>query len=54
MSEQEHGRDTRFLLCLILLIFALVTVLFAVKDTKIRGLQRRVGQPESALNGFRR
>jgi hypothetical protein len=54
MSEREHGRDVRFLLCLIFTVVALVTVLFAVKDTKIRDLQRRVGQLESALNSFRR
>jgi hypothetical protein len=54
MSEQEHGRDIRFLLVLIFTVVVLVTVLFAVKDTKIRDLQRRVGQLESALNSFRR
>jgi hypothetical protein len=42
MSEQEHGRDIRFLLVLIFTVVVLVTVLFAVKDTKIRDLQRRV------------
>jgi hypothetical protein len=47
MGEREYGGDIRFLLCLIFPVVALVTVLFAVKDTKIRDLQRRVAVLES-------
>jgi hypothetical protein len=50
MSEREYGGDIRFLLCLIFLVVGLVTVLFAVKDTQIRDLQRRV----AVLEGERR
>jgi hypothetical protein len=47
VSEREYGRDIRFLLVLIFMVVALVTVLFVVKDTKIRDLQRRVAVLES-------
>jgi hypothetical protein len=50
MGEREYGGDIRFLLCLIFLVAALVMVLFTVKDTKIRDLQRRV----AVLEGERR
>jgi hypothetical protein len=42
MSEREYGGDIRFLLVLLFMIAIVTGVLFSIKDSEIRDLQRRV------------